>query len=177
ESKGHAKGGMLPHAIDDRQRLAMLDAFEDEEIGWFWATDAENRLIYLSPSAARRLGESRPVLGQPLGSLVETVPSEGEERTERPLSFLLSARNRFSTLSVRVETPDGEMYWSLTGKPHFDGNDDFLGYRGSAKDITSTFEQQRDASRLAQYDSLTGLANRHRMNKRLTAILTAFKAA
>src|SRR5207245_2348438 len=32
-------------------------------------------------------------------------------------------------------------------------------------------EQQRDASRLSQYDSLTGLANRHRMGKRLGIIL------
>jgi diguanylate cyclase (GGDEF)-like protein/PAS domain S-box-containing protein len=176
-SQGRASMGALSQAVDDRQRLAMLDAFEDEEIGWFWATDADNHLIYLSPSAARRLGEDRPVIGQPLGSLVETVPSEGEERTERPLSFLLSARTRFSTLTVKVETSDGAMFWSLNGKPHFDANDNFLGYRGSARDITPTFEQQRDASRLAQYDSLTGLANRHRMGKRLTAILTAFKAA
>jgi diguanylate cyclase (GGDEF)-like protein/PAS domain S-box-containing protein len=163
--------------IDAKQRLAMLDAFEEEEIGWFWATDGENRLIYLSPSAARKFGAHDEILGQPLAGLVETVPTEGDERSERPLSYMLSARNRFTSVTVRIESADGEMFWSLTGKPHFDGNDDFLGYRGSAKDITTVFEQQRDASRLAQYDSLTGLANRHRMAKRLTAILTAFKTA
>ena len=164
-------------AIDDAQRLAMLDAFEQEDIGWFWATDRENRLIYLSPSAARRFPADRPVLGQLLGAVVEPIPSEGEDRSERPLSFLLSARNKFADLNVRVETRDGEMFWALTGKPSFDENDDFLGYRGSAKDITSNYERQRDASRLAQYDSLTGLANRHRMAKRLAGILTAFKSA
>jgi diguanylate cyclase (GGDEF)-like protein len=181
-AKGAASGrasrpGEYMPGIDDKQRLAMLDAFEQEDIGWFWATDSENRLIYLSPSAAHRLSENRPVLGQALGSVVEAVPGEGEERSERPLSFLLSARNKFADLTVRVETRDGEMFWSLTGKPSFDQNDDFLGYRGSAKDITANYERQRDASRLAQYDSLTGLANRHRMAKRLTAILTAFKSA
>ena len=175
-SRASGAGDNAP-IIDERQRLAMLDAFEEEEIGWFWATDSENRLIYLSPSAARRFAADREVLGQALGTVVEAVPSEGEERSERPLSFLLSARNKFADLSVRVETRDGEMFWSLTGKPHFDGNDDFQGYRGSAKDITANFERQRDASRLAQYDSLTGLANRHRMAKRLTAILTAFRSA
>ena len=84
--------------IDDAQRLAMLDAFEEEEIGWFWATDGENRLIYLSPSAAARFADDRPVLGQALGAVVEAVPGEGEERSERPLSFLLSARNKFNDL-------------------------------------------------------------------------------
>ena len=175
-SRASGAGDNAP-IIDERQRLAMLDAFEEEEIGWFWATDSENRLIYLSPSAARRFAADREVLGQALCTGVVSVPSEGEERSERPLSFLLSARNKFADLSVRVETRDGEMFWSLTGKPHFDGNDDFQGYRGSAKDITANFERQRDASRLAQYDSLTGLANRHRMAKRLTAILTAFRSA
>ena len=34
-----------------------------------------------------------------------------------------------------------------------------------------------DAARLAQYDSLTGLANRHRMDKRLRATLTAYQVA
>ena len=174
-ARASGAGGLA--AIDDNQRLAMLDAFEQEDIGWFWATDGDNRLIYLSPSAAGRFAAGRPVLGEPLGTLIEAVPSEGDDRSERPLSFLLSARNKFADLTVRVETSDGEMFWSLTGKPHFDRNDDFQGYRGSAKDISAHYERQRDASRLAQYDSLTGLANRHRMAKRLTAILTAFRSA
>src|SRR5262245_15019723 len=75
--------------IDDAQRLAMLDTFEDEGIAWFWATDPDNRLIYLSPSAARRFPEDRPVLGQPLVTIAETMTGEGGERAERPLSFLL----------------------------------------------------------------------------------------
>ena len=166
-----------PTVVDAGQRLAMLDAFEEAEIGWFWATDAANRVIYLSASALRKFGAETRIVGETLGSIVETVPSEGEERTDRPLSFLLSARTRFADLTVRVETGEGEMFWSLTGIPHFDHKSAFLGYRGSAKDITALYERQRDASRLAQYDSLTGLANRHRMSKRLTAILMAFKAA
>ncbi len=163
--------------IDDKQRLAMLDAFEEEDIGWFWATDAEGHISYLSSSAIRRFGPQRDVLGQPLGAVVEVVHNEGEDRSERPLSFMLSARTKFADVAVRVATDGGEMFWSLTGKPAFDGRDNFQGYRGSAKDITAVYERQRDASRLAQYDSLTGLANRHRMGSRLTAILTAFRVA
>ncbi len=155
----------------------MLDAFEEEEIGWFWATDADNRLIYLSPSAARKFVHQHDVIGQSLSSLVETVAVDSDDRAERPLSFLLSARNRFPATVVRVRTLEGEKFWSLTGKPHFDGDEVFVGYRGSARDITAVFEQQRDASRLAQYDSLTGLANRHRMATRLAGLLAAFRAA
>ena len=61
--------------IDDKQRLAMLDAFEEEGIGWFWATDSDGNIIYLSSSALRRFGPEREVIGQPLGSVVEAVQS------------------------------------------------------------------------------------------------------
>ena len=111
---GSARGpgaGKAVSAIDNAQRLAMLDTFEEEEIGWFWATDHDNRLIYLSPSAARRFPEDRAILGQPLATIVETIGGEGESRTERPLSFQLGARNKFSDIAVRVDTVDGEMFW------------------------------------------------------------------
>src|SRR6187431_459999 len=82
-----AHGGGKPLArIDNAQRLAMLDAFEEADIGWFWATDNENRLIYLSPSAARRFPEDRHILGQSLAAVVEPIAGEGDERSERPLS-------------------------------------------------------------------------------------------
>src|SRR5690606_38633131 len=158
-------------------RLAMMEAFEEAEIGWFWATDEANRLVYLSGSATAKFDPGRPVIGESLGKIVETVSSDAEDRADRPLSFLLSARTRFIDLPVRVETADGEVFWSLTGIPQLDKNNEFIGYRGSAKDITAVYERQRDASRLAEFDSLTGLANRHRMTTRLNAILTAFKAA
>ena len=79
-ARASGAGGLA--AIDDNQRLAMLDAFEQEDIGWFWATDGDNRLIYLSPSAAGRFAAGRPVLGEPLGTLIEAVPSEGDGSKE-----------------------------------------------------------------------------------------------
>ena len=45
--------------FDPDLRLAMLDAFEEAEIGWFWATDAANRVTYLSASAIAKFGEGR----------------------------------------------------------------------------------------------------------------------
>ncbi|KLI63684.1 diguanylate phosphodiesterase [Aurantiacibacter marinus] len=167
--------------LDDRQRLAMFEALEATGIGWFWSTDAKGMLTYLSPTAIDQFKEGRVVIGEQLGKLVETVEGTDREIRARPLSFLLSARTTFSEQPVRLATAgDGgtsrnEVWWALTGKPHFDRAQNFLGYRGSAKDITSTYQQLRDSSRAAAYDSLTGLANRHRMTKRLTAVLNAYR--
>jgi diguanylate cyclase (GGDEF)-like protein len=170
-------------AADSAARLGVLDDFEQAGIGWIWATDTENRLIYISESVSDKLG--RPVLdllGHPLIELFETDPDNPDERSDRPLKFQLSARNKLTDLIMRYAAP-GEaaerrrVWWSFYGHPKFDQSGKFLGYRGSARDVTVEYERKLEDSRLAEYDSLTGLANRHRMGRRLDSILAAYKSA
>ena len=166
--------------IDNRQRLELLDNFENLDLGWFWATDDKGRLIYLSESAASALGQgSSELVGKQLTGLFIPDKSDDPEKAERPLPFLMSARNSFADLAARIDIPgsDEEAWWSISGKPQFDSEEEFVGYRGGAKDITAARERDRDASRLAKFDPLTGLANRHRMEKRLIATLTAYQTA
>ncbi|QZH74989.1 MAG: EAL domain-containing protein [Erythrobacter sp.] len=168
--------------FSDSQRLSFLDSFERSGLSWFWATDELGRLIYLSPNAAACFEKNRELIGAHLAKLVETVENNDGETRGRPLSFLLSARTTFSEQVVRL-IPQAEAsgstkietWWALTGKPHFDDAQNFLGYRGSAKNITATYQQLRDSSRAAAFDSLTGLANRHRMLTRLTTVLKAYR--
>lgn len=40
----------------ERDKLAMLDELERTGLGWFWASDADGRLTYLSAAFADRLG-------------------------------------------------------------------------------------------------------------------------
>ena len=173
-----AAGSRAPSAKDPRTRLALLDQFEELNLGWFWSTDADGKLNYLSDSAAKQLGKEPGELDGAVLSTLFILDKEVEaDKAQRPLAFLLSARNSITELPVRVAIEDREVWWSISGKPQLGEGGEFLGYRGSAKDITAVRESQRDASRMAQYDSLTGLANRHRMTKRLTSILTAYKVA
>ena len=160
----------------DPQRMQLFDQFEKANIFWLWATDASNRLIYLSDGAAKLFGDDA-VLGQPLSSLFILETEKDEEKAERPLPFLLSARNKFADLVVKIARQDNDCWWKISGQPCFDAEGNYAGYRGSAKDISADYERQRDQSRAAQYDGLTGLSNRARMTKRLTATLTAYKAA
>ena len=176
-----------PH--DSVRRLELLDDFESGGFAWMWATDADGRLIYVSASAAARLDRPLPeLLAQPFVSLFETDAENPDERgAGRPLKFQLSARNKLVDVTVRFAPPrlssaDGSAapraaWWSISGHPKFSSGGKFLGYRGSAKDITSEYERKLEDSRMAEYDSLTGLANRHRMTRRLESTLTAYKAA
>ena len=169
-----------PRAIfSDQQRLRLLDQFEAADLGWFWATDAHGNLEYLSSSAIARLGfDPDKVIGLGLSDLfVSDVSSEEGAETQRPLPFLLRAHNTIARLPVRLANGSDELWWELSGKPQFDANDEFLGYRGSAKDITAQRQGQRDTARMAKYDALTGLANRHWMDGRLASTLAAYKAS
>ena len=176
-----------PH--DSARRLELLNDFESGGFAWMWATDADGRLIYVSASAAARLDKPlTELLAQPFVALFETDTENPDERgAGRPLKFQLSARNKLVDVTVRfaptrLSSIDGSgagrpAWWSISGHPKFDRGGKFLGYRGSAKDITTEYERKLEDSRLAEYDSLTGLANRHRMTRRLESTLTAYKAA
>ena len=157
---------------DFARRVELLDSFEKAGLGWFWATDAQGRLIYLSESAIARMGSIRDdVLGKPLCDLFLPETEEAAGKSERPLRFLLGAHNSISQLCVKVTAGKADYWWEIAGKPQFDKYGVFTGYRGSAKDVTSSLESRRDAERLAQFDSLTGLANRHRMARVLAQTL------
>jgi len=186
----HASGGPTesgdPSVVtpgDTSRRLQILDDFEQAGVGWIWATDADGRLIYLSENAAEKLGKpSDELLAQPLVSLFETDPDNPDEKSDRPLNFQLNSRSKIHDLIVRV-IPDRARFqerhtwWSISGHPKFDRAGKFHGYRGSAKDVTAEYERKLLDSRMAEYDSLSGLANRHRMNRRLDSILAAYKSA
>ncbi|MGB7374914.1 EAL domain-containing protein [Pontixanthobacter sp.] len=166
---------------DSKQRLELFDSFENLGLGWFWATDAHGRVTYLSNNAAKSLGKpENEVLGSAFGSLFVPQDHDETDKTERPLPFLISARNAFSDLAVRVQhdqAAEHPVWWAISGKPQFINDKTFIGYRGTAKDITHRRQRDRDASRLAQFDALTGLSNRHRMETKMIATLTAYKAA
>jgi diguanylate cyclase (GGDEF)-like protein len=185
QSTGSADYGSVAviRPADARRRLEVLDDFEQAGIGWLWATDAEARLIYISENAAEKLDRSiEDLLAKPLLALFETDPDDPDDRSGRPLNFQLSARNKITDLTVRLtlaktEQEARQTWWSISGHPKFDGAGKFQGYRGSAKDITVEYQRKLEDSRLAEYDSLTGLANRHRLNKRLESTLSAYRSA
>ena len=183
---GSSPPQVAPPRDDVAHRLAVFEDIERGHSGWFWATDAAGRLTYISPSACERFGLAvETLLGQPFTSLFEADPEHPDERSERPLQFLFGAHARLADVTVRL-VPERHgpgarpAWWALSGLPKLDvakpGSDGaFQGYRGSARDITLEYERRIEDSRLAEFDSLTGLANRHRIFRRFDQMLAAFK--
>ena len=149
----------------------ILRDYEETGQGWFWETDRRGVLTYISEPVAKMLGyELAALMGRPLTDLFNL---EEKQEGERTLSFHLSARSSFAELPVRSAVRDEERWWSVSGRPLYDTFDNFVGFRGSGTDLTEKRRSQEKATRLAQYDSLTGLANRFQMSQTLEKILNA----
>ena len=160
-------------------RLEVLEDFEQAGMGWFWATDNDGKLTYLSEKAIASLGGDPPAMvGETFIELFEIDRDNPDEKSDRPLNFLLSTHNKLNGLTVRVIAKNGQpAWWSLTGFPKTGSDGNFCGYRGSARDVTSEFRRKLEDSRMAEFDELTGLANRNRMNRKLNSTLAAYKSA
>ncbi len=149
----------------------ILADYEETGQGWFWETDRRGLLIYVSGPVAEALGRDvNALLGRPFAELFNLVDTAGEG--QRTLAFHLSARSSFSELPVRAAAAAEERWWSVTGRPTYDVFNNFQGFRGSGTDLTEKRRSQEHASRLAHFDSLTGLANRFQMSQTLEQILT-----
>ena len=161
--------------LTNARRIELLDSFEAAGLGCFWATDDSGEITYVSETAVRNIGrEPRDLLGRPLIEIFAAASGD-DEGPERPLAFLLGARNTISALAVRVADAKHETWWEISGKPHFDATGRFTGYRGSAKDITVARERHQAAETMARCDSLTGLANRRHMEGQLARTLDAYR--
>ncbi len=160
-----------------RERVAaraedILRSFEDSGQGWFWETDRRGTISYISPSAAKVLGKtSDELLGRPLTEIVEV--NSGATEAERTLAFHISARSAFHEIEMRAAGTDPERWWALTGRPVYDSFKNFCGFRGHGADLTEQRRSEQQVTRLAHFDSLTGLANRLQMSQTLDRILAA----
>ena len=167
-----------PVAEFDRVRL--LDTYERSGEGWFWASDRDGNLTYLTETVCRLIGDEQDALyGRPLTDIfvVDEEVLDEQDGKNRPLNFILKARNSVADLLVKAPVEGRDIWWSITGRPLFDAEGQFEGYGGHGKDVTIQRQERRDAARLAEYDTLTGMANRNRMGRRLHAILSTYRAA
>ena len=157
-------------ALSPDEAMLILKVYEESSQGWFWATDINGRLTYLTDRIVPFLTDQPPsVIGAPFADLF--VKGDEESGAGRNLSFMLTKQSKFEKLIVRAAVADEPRLWSLSGTAQFDAKGQFTGFRGSGVDITEQRKSSEHSSRLAMYDSLTGLPNRLRMSSVLEADL------
>jgi two-component system cell cycle sensor histidine kinase/response regulator CckA len=106
---------------------------------FFWETDADNRLTYLSPN-------SEAITGLPFSAykgrrLSETEGVALDRDAGRASVAIFKTRQPFRDFVYSRRRRDGTVVWiSSSGEPIFDAAGAFRGYRGIARDVTARIE-------------------------------------
>jgi len=175
---GAEEGGTQVRRFDKASRADLLGSLEDSDLGWFWASDADGRIIYISNPAAEKIGKPvDEIIGCDITDVFQQAEDDKDAGRDRPLKFQLAARNSIKRMTVKVGLGETEWWWEIAGVPQTDAAGKFVGYHGLASDVSDSYESKRNAEKMSRYDSLTGLSNRHWISKQLDATLTAFKAS
>ncbi|MXO85474.1 EAL domain-containing protein [Altererythrobacter aurantiacus] len=161
--------------IEPQEKLSIVEDLEDTGLAAFWATGPDGSLTYLSPSITDGLGKGLDTLkGQQLQNVFKPISSDNDARS---LGLKLGTRKAFANFTVSACDRNRDIVLRLSGRPSFDSAGEFQGFRGSGIDITEEFRSEEEANRLAKYDALTGLSNRHRMGQCIDSTLNTFRQA
>ncbi|MEM6614932.1 MAG: EAL domain-containing protein [Pseudomonadota bacterium] len=141
--------GIVRDVTDEHERLRAANAASEDprgafkriadflsvSDGWHWETDADHNFTFLTPNAARNM--PRPVEEMLKTSRFDLPVVEDDKDKLNEHRSDLDARKNFKNLTLRIAAEDGSIQiinWS--GKPVFDGSGNFLGYRGTGRDVT-----------------------------------------
>ncbi|TFI59023.1 EAL domain-containing protein [Sphingomonas parva] len=148
-----------------------VSEFEECGRGWFWETNADGLITYLSADLAREIaGDPDAVIGSRFETLLRVAESEEAADARRSLGFHLAARFPFTDVVVRAPGRD-DVWWSVSGTPNFDEFGRFMGFRGIGANLSEERRSEAEKSKLARFDSLTGLPNRPTMRAMLDQAL------
>jgi PAS domain S-box-containing protein len=134
-------GGQIGQFLKRKEREEALRESEERFRGltlltsdWYWEQDARFRFTHVS-SEGRTKGRF-PIEGA-LGKARWELPIRVGDGAMAAHRADLEARRAFCDFEYEVVTDAGEVrYFSASGEPVFDGRGEFLGYRGTARDVT-----------------------------------------
>ncbi len=131
---------------DNEQRFK---DFTETATDWVWETDENQNITFLSVNAAtRELFDTASVIGKSRYELFNAkLDSENEVWS-----------NHYDEIAQRKEFQDLEFDFTdlygglrricINGRPVFDQNGNYIGYRGTGKDITQETESKRNLEKL-----------------------------
>jgi diguanylate cyclase (GGDEF)-like protein/PAS domain S-box-containing protein len=157
----------------------LLREFEQNSSDWLFEVDADGRLARVSARLAQMLGRSvEEIEGMRIAELLGFKRMSKREGDDGAVALGRAFRRRqpFQDIVLRMRVQGVERWWSLTGKPMFDLDGDFLGYRGVGSDVTDAKRAESAIERMANFDELTGLPNRHLFHARLDRALKKVRA-
>ncbi|HED16911.1 MAG TPA: EAL domain-containing protein [Gammaproteobacteria bacterium] len=163
--------GLLSESLSEMQvRLAQLQQeeacsrqrfhdFAESSSDWLWETDATGDVTYVSMSVKKVLGyQPEELIGKRLDKILST-------ESMAVFSGLVKDKQHhepFRDVEIWVNSADDIRYCILINAVPFYNDNQFQGYRGTARDVTKMKNDEQHLTRLANNDHLSGLSNRRR---------------
>jgi diguanylate cyclase (GGDEF)-like protein/PAS domain S-box-containing protein len=153
----------VTEAVESRRRLEASEArFRDlTELSadWYWEQDAEYRFVDMSSGAQTRVGLApQGFIGKKRWDFPWVNMTEEDWAAHRAQ---LDRREPFHDLQLRRREASGEAtVISVSGKPIFDAQGRFAGYRGVGRNITERKRTKRNLRQIVErFRSLTELSS------------------
>ncbi len=170
DPKGHviAMGAVGMEVTAQRRSEERFQDFAEIASDYLWEMDEHLRFSFVSAGYARVTGGSPShILGK---TREEFWRGKVEDEAERDSHLdILKRREPFSDFNITWRRPSSgeQRFLRMRGKPLFDANGKFLGYRGIVTDVTKQKLVEKQNEYFAYYDSLTDLPNRKLLMDRL----------
>ena len=183
DSLGNLLGieGIIQDITDRKQAFQALREAErryrslfDNAIEGIFRTTPEGQYLDANPALARIYGyETVADLARSLCDIRAQLYVDPERRTE--FMRIIKARGLISGFESQVYRKDGQIIWiSENARAVTDEHGVVQHYEGTVEDITERKLYEKRIEQQANYDTLTGLANRSLLNDRLQqSIMTA----
>ena len=183
DSLGNLLGieGIIQDITDRKQAFQALREAErryrslfDNAIEGIFRTTPEGQYLDANPALARIYGyETVADLARSLCDIRAQLYVDPERRTE--FMRIIKARGLISGFESQVYRKDGQVIWiSENARAVTDEDGVVQHYEGTVEDITERKLYEKRIEQQANYDTLTGLANRSLLNDRLQqSIMTA----
>ena len=145
----------------------LLKEFEANSSDWLWEFDRNGKIDRVSERFASAANmPASELVGLDMCEFLRTV-GEGNEPVVMEIEQDIQQRATFQDIIVQINRAGQECWWRLTGKPAHDEQGEYIGYIGTASDITTERLAERRISFLAHNDALTGLVNRGKFTDHL----------
>lgn len=162
------KPGIVGTLVDNTDRRRAQDELRASEqrfrdyseivSDWFWESGPDHRFSRISGKppdwgiSARFIGSYRWDLA---------ADRDDEPEKWRAHLAILDAHQPFRGFKYRIARPDGSaLYMAASGKPLFDAEGQFLGYRGTAADVTAEVRAEQAERALGEAQLALAHANR-----------------